>query len=240
MLQDNHAEYARYKTRRIPRPGQALRPGLVYCGAWGHKMVVQYKGGTESLCNYLRQQYRVPVCQYVPADPVEARGVEAFFAALSPVALDVYTHTLATQRQQAEGLDAAQRQQLERLRYDAALCERQGRRVDPAHRLVAAELERRWAAAWRKLQAAEAVYAQRGHAAEPPLPLAPEVRAALLALGASSPSSGPPTYCPSNSAKRCCAVCWTKWSSSESAATRCPPALCGGVARQPPWRSPSP
>ena len=74
ILHDNHAEYDRNKTRGIPRPGKALLHGLVYCGACGHKMVVQYKGGTEYLCNYLRQQYRVPVCQYVPADPVDAES----------------------------------------------------------------------------------------------------------------------------------------------------------------------
>jgi hypothetical protein len=41
MLTDNHAEYARNKTRGIPRPGKALLHGLVYCGECGHKMVVQ-------------------------------------------------------------------------------------------------------------------------------------------------------------------------------------------------------
>jgi excisionase family DNA binding protein len=187
MLHDNHAEYDRNKTRGIPRPGKALLHGLVYCGACGHKMVVQYKGGTEYLCNYLRQQYRVPVCQYVPADPIDARVVEAFFAVLSPVALDVYTQAIATQRQQAEGIDAAQRQQLERLRYEAALCERQFRRVDPDNRLVAAELERRWEAALGDLRAAEVAYAQQSTEAACPLPLAPELRAALLDIGGRLP-----------------------------------------------------
>src|SRR5215210_7340537 len=45
MLRDNYAEYDRNKTRGIPRDGEALLHGLVYCGACGHKMVVQYKGG---------------------------------------------------------------------------------------------------------------------------------------------------------------------------------------------------
>ncbi len=188
MLHDNHAEYDRKKTRGIPRPGKALLHGLVYCGACGHKMVVQYKGGTESLCNYLRQQYRVPVCQYVPADPVDARVVEAFFAALSPVELDVYTQAMAAQRQHTAQRDEAHRQQLERLRYAATLCERQFHRVDPDNRLVTAELERRWEAALRALTMAEATYAQR---VPPPAsaesPLASELRAAFLDLGRTLP-----------------------------------------------------
>jgi hypothetical protein len=43
------------------------------------------------------------------------------------------------------------------LRYAAALCERQLRRVDPDNRLVAAQLERRWEAALRERTTAEAV-----------------------------------------------------------------------------------
>jgi hypothetical protein len=188
MLRDNHAEYDRNKTRGMPRPGKALLHGLVYCGACGHKMVVQYKGGTEYLCNYLRQQYRVPVCQYVPADPVDARVVTAFFEALSPVALDVYTQARAAQRQQAEQLEAAHRQQLERLRYEAALCERQFRRVDPDNRLVAAELERRWEVALGELQTAEATYAQRvPHTDSAESALTPEVRQAFLDIGRTLP-----------------------------------------------------
>ena len=61
MLLDNYAEYDRNKTRGVPREGSALLHGMVYCGECGHKLVVQYKGGTRYLCNFLRQKYRVPV-----------------------------------------------------------------------------------------------------------------------------------------------------------------------------------
>jgi hypothetical protein len=54
QLMDNYAEYDRNKTRGIPRSGAALLHGLVYCGECGHKMVVQYKGATRYICNYLR------------------------------------------------------------------------------------------------------------------------------------------------------------------------------------------
>src|SRR3954453_16949129 len=84
MLRDNYAEYDRNKTRGIPRDGEALLHGLVYCGACGHKMVVQYKGGTRYLCNYLRQQHGTPVCQSIPAGPIDAAAVDAFFQALRP------------------------------------------------------------------------------------------------------------------------------------------------------------
>jgi hypothetical protein len=89
VLQDNYAEYDRNTTRGPPRAGAALRHGLLYCGECGQKMMVQYKGGTLYLCNALRQKYGVPVCQNMPAAWIDAAVVDAFFQALSPIALDV-------------------------------------------------------------------------------------------------------------------------------------------------------
>ena len=90
MLRDNHAEYRHNKTRGIPRPGAALLHGLVYCGECGHKMVVQYKAGTRYICNYLRQQHGVPVCQYLAADPIDAWVVAAFLEAVAPAELEAW------------------------------------------------------------------------------------------------------------------------------------------------------
>jgi DNA invertase Pin-like site-specific DNA recombinase len=192
VLKDNHAAYDRNKTRGLPRPGQALLHGLVYCGECGHKMVVQYKGGTRYLCHYLRQQYRTPVCQYSAADPVATRGVDAFFQALSPVELDVYAQALAKRQQQAERIAHAQAQHLERLRYEAADCERQFRHVDPAHRHVAAELEHAWERALEALKQAEAAQQQRAQSGTPPEPaLSPTLQAAFQAIGPKLPELWP-------------------------------------------------
>src|ERR671931_678284 len=192
MLKDNHAEYDRNKTRGIPRPGKALLHGLVYCGECGHKMVVQYKGGTRYICNYLRQQYRTPVCQYIAADPVDTRVVAAFFQALSPVELDVYEQALAKRQQQAERLAHAQAQHLERLRYEAAYCERQFRHVDPAHRHVAAELEHAWEVTLETLKQAEAAQKQRAPSRTPPeKALSPTLQAAFRAIGHKLPELWP-------------------------------------------------
>lgn len=189
MLKDNYAEYDRNKTRGIPRPGAALLHGIVYCGECSHKMVVQYKHSTRYLCNFLRQQYGVPVCQYIPADPVDARVVEAFFEALSPIELDLYAQAVAAKRQIEEKSHQAEAQQLERLRYQAALAERQFHRVDPDNRLVAAELERRWETALRDLKQAEEAFAQRKQESDNAVPFAltAELKAAFTAIGQNLP-----------------------------------------------------
>ena len=183
MLQDNYAEYDRNKSRGVPRPGKALLHGLVYCGECGHKLVVQYKGGAQYLCTYLRAQYGVPVCQRIPADAVDEAVVEAFFAALSPVELDAYARAVATEHTRDERVDHAHRQHLERLRYEADLAQRQFMRVDPDNRLVAGEIERRWEVALGALKQAEDVYVRQQRPPSPALPLPPEVRARFEAVG---------------------------------------------------------
>jgi hypothetical protein len=132
------------------------------------------------------------VCQYIAADPVDTRVVDAFFQALAPVELDVYTQALAQRQQQAERLATAQAQHLERLRYEAAYCERQFHHVDPAHRHVAAELEHAWEVALQALKQAEATAKQRTQASTPPpQALPPALQAAFRAIGQTLPELWP-------------------------------------------------
>jgi len=155
MLQDNHSEYDRNKTRGVPRDGRALLHGIAYCGECGHKLLVQYKGGVQYLCNFLRQQQGEPVCQRLPADPLDTQAVRWFFEALSVAEIDLEASTLTDAERQRDRLLAARQQEVERLRYQARLSERQYQHSDPENRLVTAELERRWEESLRELQAAE-------------------------------------------------------------------------------------
>jgi DNA invertase Pin-like site-specific DNA recombinase/predicted DNA-binding protein YlxM (UPF0122 family) len=186
MLRDNCSEYDRNKTRGVPRPGKALLHGIVYCGECGHQLVVQYKPKTHYICNFLRQQYQVPVCQRLPADPIDDFVVRSFFEALSPAELDLYDEAAAVIRHEAEAVDRARREQIERLRYQARLAERQFTRTDPENRLVAAELERRWEDALRELQQAEASY-QRTLQDQGPSTIPPELRRGLEQAGRNLP-----------------------------------------------------
>jgi DNA invertase Pin-like site-specific DNA recombinase len=184
MLRDNYAEYDRNKTRGIPRDGEALLHGIVYCGACGHKMVVQYRGGTRYLCNYLRQQHGTPVCQNILAGPIDREAVAAFFKALAPAELDAYARAVATRREADDAMLRAQAQQVERLRYRAALAERQYDQIDPDNRLVAAELERRWEETLRDLRQAEAALTKaRAEVGEAPVTIDDNLRAVFADAG---------------------------------------------------------
>jgi DNA invertase Pin-like site-specific DNA recombinase len=188
MIRDNYGEYDRNKTRGVPRPGKALLHGLVYCGECGHKMLVQYKGGTRYICNALRQKCQLPVCQCLPGDPVDDAVVAAFFAALSPVELDLYEQARAATGREHEQVRQAHEQQLERLGYQARLAERQYQKSDPDNRLVAAELERRWELALREVRQAEEEWRQLQDRERLPEPISPELRAAFTDVARGVPA----------------------------------------------------
>jgi hypothetical protein len=188
MLQDNRSEYDRNQSRGVPRRGKTLLHGIVYCGECGHKMVVGYRASGRYICNHLRQQQRVPVCQYISAGPIDAYVVQAFFDALAPAELDVYAQAVAALQQEDKVLQHARRQQLERLRYQASLAERQFNQADPENRLVTAELEKRWEMALQDLKHAEGALERDQQQQRVPAVFSLEIRQVLEKWGQKLPA----------------------------------------------------
>lgn len=160
MIHDNHSNYVQRQTRGIPRRGPALVHGLVYCGECGHKMRVGYKPRPRYQCGASYERQKAPLCQNLLAAPLDGAVVRLFFEALQPFELEAYEQARVQFDQQQAQTAQAHRQQVERLRYQAQLAERQFRRTDPDNRLVAGELEKRWEEALRHLRQAEAAWHQ--------------------------------------------------------------------------------
>lgn len=187
MIRDNHNQCASEESPGVPRTGKALLPGLLYCGICGHRMFVRYKSGIRYVCAHLRRQRGLPLCQYLPAASIDDHVVRAFFSVLAPAELDVYAQVLAATRQEAQAVQKARSQQVERLRYQARLAERQFNQSDPDNRLVTAELERRWELALQELQEAEQSMQRDCSPAAPPPDVSPELRQALEHVGQKLP-----------------------------------------------------
>jgi DNA invertase Pin-like site-specific DNA recombinase len=179
MIGDNYSEYQHNQARGVPRGGAALLHGLVYCGVCGHKLRVRYSKRVRYICNVLSVRYQIPVCQWLPAEPIDAYVVGAFFEALSAVELDICAQVLAATDQEQAQLHRAHQQQLERLRYQARLAERQYQKADPDNRLVTAELEKRWEVALQALHRAEADEQLRAGPPQPPRTVSPALREAF-------------------------------------------------------------
>jgi DNA invertase Pin-like site-specific DNA recombinase len=184
MLHDNHSDYQSKHSRGVPRSGKGLLAGILYCGECGHKMNVHYRSGVYYACHFLRNKYQVgPGCQRVTAGPVDRHVACAFLEALAPAELDGYARALALGQQEAAQVRKAQQQQVDRLRYQAQLAERQFNRADPDNRLVAAELERRWEMTLRELRAAEEAWQREAPSPDPVPALDPETRQAVAEAG---------------------------------------------------------
>lgn len=189
MLCDNRAEYQHMKSRGIPRDGAALLHGISYCGECGHKMAVRYKGGSQYVCNHLKSQRGAPECQNLRAVPIDTQVAAAFLEAVAPAEFDALSMARKAHQQSERALRHAEEQQIERLRYQASLAERQFNRADPDNRLVTGELERRWEAALLHLRRAEDALAQRKSIkSNEPAGVPHDLRTKVIALGNRLPS----------------------------------------------------
>jgi DNA invertase Pin-like site-specific DNA recombinase len=189
MLKDNYTEYDRNRTRGTPRDGDALLQGIVYCGECGHKMAVQYKESVRYLCNSYCQQKLAPVCQSVSAVPIDRFVIGAFFEALSAAELDLYEKAMSERRKLNAEVDLAKEREIQRLSYQADLARRRYEKVDPANRMVAGELERRWEEALRALSDAERLFDKERDERDKvvPLQIPNTLKDAFKSLGQSLP-----------------------------------------------------
>ncbi len=135
----------RLKAQGIAREGPGLLQGLVVCGRCGHHLQTVYKKTPRYICRGLVRTTEAPSdCNSVRSPVIDELVVQAFFEALQPAQLDALEAVLASQRQEQERLERQWQDQLKRAQYETHLAQRQYDAVDPANRLVAAELERRW------------------------------------------------------------------------------------------------
>jgi DNA invertase Pin-like site-specific DNA recombinase len=130
--------------RGTPREGAALLQGLATCGECGHVMKTAYKRGVRYLCDGLRKEFAEPMCASLSGGSIDAAVVRAFMDALQPAQLDALEALLAQRRQERAQVERYWEQQIQRATYEVHLARRRYEAVDPANRLVAAELERRW------------------------------------------------------------------------------------------------
>jgi DNA invertase Pin-like site-specific DNA recombinase len=148
-LADNARAFGGERRSGPAREGPALLQGRVLCGLCGERMSVRY--GHEHGCTvptYVCQETAVrragKTCQTVPGKIVDAAVAALLIEMMTPMTLAV---TLEVQREleaRAAETDAARRQHVERMRYEAELARRRYMKVDPDNRLVADTLEAEW------------------------------------------------------------------------------------------------
>ena len=165
------------------RRGELLLAGLLRCGHCGRKLHVSYSGklGRYS-CYGARTNHGTERCISISGLSIDAAVGAEVLRILKPLGIDAAVKAIETQTSETS---AAQRQlelSLQQARYQAAHARRQYDAVDPANRLVAGELERRWNEALQAMHRIEGEIAAIV-AAKPP-PLGERERQQLMQLGA--------------------------------------------------------
>ncbi len=126
--------------------GGALLAGLLRCGHCGAKLLAQYPGPTviRYQCSGDRLN-RAVACGVMFGGLRADRAVsEQLLQSLTPFGIDAALEAIDTLQGASEERLRQQALALEHARYEVTRARRQYDAVDPANRLVAAELERRW------------------------------------------------------------------------------------------------
>ena len=142
------------------RGGRALLAGIIRCGRCGRQLPVIYGGrGTPRpvyRCDRPYQMLGLPRCLGFGGSRVDAAVADELLRALEPMAIDAaYQAERLTMEAETKRIGMFELE-LQQARYDASLAERRYAACDPDNRLIAAQLERSWETALRRVEACQA------------------------------------------------------------------------------------
>lgn len=169
--------------RGAAREGELLLPGLLRCGHCGRKLHVHYGGKLGRYnCYGARMNHGAKRCISVSGLSIDAAIAKEVLRVLRPLGLEAAVSAIEAQSSETTAAERQLQLSLQQARYEAAHARRQYDAVDPANRLVAGELERRWNEALQAIARIEGDIAAM--IARRPTPLGEPERRQLLALGA--------------------------------------------------------
>ena len=148
VIADNAARYGRL-TRGAVRRGEGLLAGLLRCGHCGRRVHVAYSGTKGKCVRYSCRSARLNHgtknrCIPFGGMRVDAAVTTEVLRLLRPLGIEAALKAVAMCEQEHADRRHHADLALTQARYEADLAGRQYDAVDPANRLVAAELERRW------------------------------------------------------------------------------------------------
>src|SRR3954453_21533869 len=152
--------YGRIGGAKSGRGGRALLAGILTCGRCGRRLAVTYTGLPPGRpvyrCDRPNLMLGLPRCLGFGGPRVDAAIAGQVLRAVAPMAIEA---ALETERMRMESQAERERiveLDLRQARYEASLAERRYAACDPDNRLIAAQLEKGWETALRRVEACEA------------------------------------------------------------------------------------
>jgi DNA invertase Pin-like site-specific DNA recombinase len=183
VIANNASGKGSAKVRGAVRRGDLLLPGLLRCGHCGRRLHASYSGKLGRYnCYGARTNHGTARCISISGLSIDAAVSTEVLRVLKPLGIDAAVKTIDTRMSKTSAAQKQLELSLQQARYEAAHARRQYDAVDPANRLVAGELERRWN------EALQAVHRIEGEIAaivsSKPPPLGERERQQLMQLGA--------------------------------------------------------
>jgi DNA invertase Pin-like site-specific DNA recombinase len=142
------------------RGGRALLAGLITCGRCGRRLPVVYAGKAPGRpvyrCDRPNLMLGLPRCLQFGGSRIDAAIAAELLRALAPMAIEA---AMQAERMHMDGQTERRRiaeLELQQARYDASLAERRYAACDPDNRLIAAQLEKSWETALRRVAECQA------------------------------------------------------------------------------------
>jgi len=126
-----------------------LLQGLLFCGICGRRLTVRYRGNGGLYptyeCNWRKREGLTSTsCMGFRCDIADEAVSARVLEVLKPEQFAIALKAMEEVEHRNTALDAQWRMRIQRAEYEASLAQRRYEEVDPANRLVASTLERRW------------------------------------------------------------------------------------------------
>jgi excisionase family DNA binding protein len=179
MIKDHHegyiswAEYERNQKQlalnnygrsggvKSGRGGRALLSGILTCGRCGRRLSVAYTGNPQSRpvyrCDKPNLMMGLPRCMTFGGPRVDAAIGRELLLAVEPMAIEAAFEAERMHQKQQDDQQRIRDLEIQQARYEANLAERRYAACDPDNRLIAAQLEKNWEAALRRVRDLEAL-----------------------------------------------------------------------------------
>jgi excisionase family DNA binding protein len=147
--------YGRTGGVKSGRGGKALLSGMMGCGRCGRRLSVIYTGNPQSRavyrCDKPNLMMGLPRCMTFGGSRIDAAIGQELMLAVEPMAIDAAFEAERMHREQQKDQQHIRDLEIQQARYEASLAERRYAACDPDNRLIAAQLEKNWEAALRRI-----------------------------------------------------------------------------------------
>jgi len=148
--------YGRADGAKSGRGGRALLSGMMTCARCGRRLTVTYTGNPQSRpvyrCDKPNLMMGLPRCMTFGGPRVDAAVARELLRAVEPLAIEAAFEAERMHRERQDNQRQILDLELQQARYEAGLAERRYAACDPDNRLIAAQLEKNWETALRRVQ----------------------------------------------------------------------------------------